>query len=172
MVCRILKKVIRDVSLNTTQLGRIITVYRRSPRRRNPIAGGHSRKKRKEGYKWGLKKNATVLSKQQRGVAGKINVCLSRLPGRLPGSCGDGYNNNTVHFITSNNKVRKSSGKESVSVVQRSSLKGREWGILCRMTRSSFIVHYSTNTERSSPAKGRVHNVPPDDTLTVLADDF
>jgi hypothetical protein len=41
------------------------------------------------------------------------------------------------------------------------------------MTRSvQIIVHHSVNTERSIPARRRVHNVPLDDTLTVVADDF
>jgi len=34
-----------------------------------------------------------------------------------------------------------------------------------------LIVHHSTNTERSIPAKRRVHNVPLDDTLIEVADD-
>ena len=33
-------------------------------------------------------------------------------------------------------------------------------------------VHHSINTERSIPAKRTVHNVPLDDTLMVVADDF
>jgi hypothetical protein len=35
-----------------------------------------------------------------------------------------------------------------------------------------LIVHHSINTERRIPAKRRVHNVPLDDTLMVVADDF
>jgi hypothetical protein len=35
-----------------------------------------------------------------------------------------------------------------------------------------LIVHHSINAERTIPAKRRVHNVPPDDTLMVVADDF
>jgi hypothetical protein len=35
-----------------------------------------------------------------------------------------------------------------------------------------LIVHHSINTERSIPADRRVHNVPLDDTLMVVADDF
>jgi hypothetical protein len=35
-----------------------------------------------------------------------------------------------------------------------------------------LIVHHSINTERSISARRRVYNVPLDDTLTVVADDF
>ena len=35
-----------------------------------------------------------------------------------------------------------------------------------------LVVHHSIDTERSIPAKARVHNVPLDDTLMVAADDF
>ena len=34
------------------------------------------------------------------------------------------------------------------------------------------MVHHNINTERSIPARRRVHSVPLDDTLTVVADDF
>ena len=35
-----------------------------------------------------------------------------------------------------------------------------------------LVVHHSTNTERSTPAKRGFHNVPLDDTLMVVVDDF
>ena len=35
-----------------------------------------------------------------------------------------------------------------------------------------LVVHHSIDTEKSIPAKTRVHNVPLDDTLMVVADDF
>jgi hypothetical protein len=35
-----------------------------------------------------------------------------------------------------------------------------------------LIVRHSIDTERSIPARTRVHNVPLDDTLMVAADDF
>jgi len=35
-----------------------------------------------------------------------------------------------------------------------------------------LIVHHSIDTERSIPAKRRVHNVPLDDTLIEVADDL
>jgi hypothetical protein len=35
-----------------------------------------------------------------------------------------------------------------------------------------LIVHHSINTERSIPAKMRIHNVSLDDSLMVVADDF
>ena len=35
-----------------------------------------------------------------------------------------------------------------------------------------LIIHHSINTKRSIPARRRVHNVPPDHTPTVVAEDF
>ena len=35
-----------------------------------------------------------------------------------------------------------------------------------------FTVHHIVSTESSIPANRSVHNVPPDDTLTVAAEDF
>jgi len=35
-----------------------------------------------------------------------------------------------------------------------------------------LTVHHSINTERSIPAKRNVHNVPLDDTLIVVVDEF
>jgi hypothetical protein len=37
---------------------------------------------------------------------------------------------------------------------------------------SNLMVHHSINTERSIPAKKRVHSAPLDDTLMIAADDF
>ena len=93
----------------------------------------------------------------------------------------DRYNNSRVHLITSNNKVRESSERTNPLVTDVQVWKDGKMGLIvgmpCRTTRSlsvgthSSSYHYS-NTERSIPAKRSVHNVPPDDTLTVAADDF
>ena len=88
------------------------------------------------------------------------------------------YNNNIVHFITRDNKVRKSSEKKRF--VTEVEFKGRECGAhrgihymkrlgVCPL---KLIVRHSINTERSIPANVRVHNVPLDDALMVVADDF
>jgi hypothetical protein len=123
-----------------------------------------------------LKKKATILSKQEgkRGVTGVINVCSNQLPVRPPGKeSDDGYNNSIVHFITRNNKVRKSSGKEA-SCYRRwnVALIGRYCMKRLGVSPLKLIVHHSINKERSIPADRRVHNVPLDDTLMVVADDF
>jgi hypothetical protein len=60
----------------------------------------------------GLKKKATILSKQQ-GKRGESLGRLTYVPVRPPGKESDGeYNSSIVHFITHNNKVRKLSEKK------------------------------------------------------------
>ena len=60
----------------------------------------------------GLKKKVTILSKQQ-GKRGESLGRLTHVPVRPPTKeSDDGYNNNIVHFITRNNKVRKLSEKK------------------------------------------------------------
>jgi len=58
----------------------------------------------------GLKRKATLLSKQQRKGSRWGDY---QHPVRARGKeSDDGYNNNVVHFITHYNKVRKSSEKK------------------------------------------------------------
>jgi hypothetical protein len=43
---------------------------------------------------------------------------------------------------------------------------------MARVRLLELIVHHSSNPERTIPVESRIHQVPPDDTLMVTADDF
>ena len=115
-------------------------------------------------------------NKEERGAGSILRIDF---PGRTPGTYCAGTDTTEhhctttqpVHFITSNSKSLEKKG-----LATEVGLKGRacatHWGILYGTTRSSFIDHHSINTERSIPSNRRVNNVPLDDTLMVLADDF
>ena len=49
---------------------------------------------------------------------------------------------------------------------------GKSLRAIDRVRPLDLIVHHSNNPERSIPAESRVHKVPLDDTLMVIADDF